>query len=153
MAVTSCAKALRGSRGFTLLELLVVIALIALSTAGVALAMRDSGETTLEREALRLSALFDAARSQSQASGVAVTWEVATNQNNASSMLWRGLRSKEPLPTTWLDARIEARIEGGSRLVLGPDPVIAPQRVQLTLGGDSRTIASDGVGAFQVAKP
>jgi hypothetical protein len=35
---------------------------------------------------------------------------------------------------------------------LGPEPVIAPQRVQLTLGGDSREVTTDGVGAFQVEK-
>src|SRR3989344_3969379 len=52
----------KGSRaaaqgGFTLLELLVVISIIALATAGVSIAMRDSGQTLVEREAAPLAAM------------------------------------------------------------------------------------------------
>ncbi len=142
--------AIKLSRGFTLLELLVVIAIIALGTAGVSLAMRDSGQTSLEREALRLSALLDAARSQSRASGVVVTWTVAQDSQNQPVMRWSGLRSKEPLPTTWLDA--QTQVQMNQPLVLGPDPVIAPQRVRLTHGQESRDVVTDGVGAFAVEK-
>jgi general secretion pathway protein H len=136
------------TRGFTLLELLVVIAVIALGTAGVALAMRDSGQTLVEREATRLAALLDAARSQSRATGRMVTWSVAIDAKNQPVMRWRGLKNKEPLPTAWLDA--QTRVIGNARLVLGPDPVIAPQSIQLTIGQDSRLIATDGVGLFTV---
>lgn len=136
------------SKGFTLLELLVVITVIALGTAGVALAMRDSGQTSLEREALRLSALLDAARSQSRASGVRVTWEAVQDDSVLPVMRWRGLRSKELLPTQWLDA--QTRVTARAPLVLGPDPVIAPQRVRLTLGTERRDVVTDGVGAFRV---
>ena len=47
-------------RGLTLLELLVVLAIIAISSAGVALAMRDNSQTQLEREAQRLIAKLEA---------------------------------------------------------------------------------------------
>jgi general secretion pathway protein H len=134
--------------GFTLLELLVVIAIIALGTAGVALAMRDSGQTLVEREATRLAALLDAARGQSRATGVMVTWEAALDAKNQNIMRWTGLRNKEPLPTVWLDA--QTQVIDPKRLILGPDPVIAPQRVRLAIGKDTRDVASDGVGAFAV---
>ncbi len=64
------------SAGFTLIELLVVIAIIAIAMAGVGLAMRYSGQATLDREAERLAALLESARAQSRASGVAVRWHV-----------------------------------------------------------------------------
>jgi general secretion pathway protein H len=48
-------------RGLTLLELLVVLAIIGFAMAGVSLAMRDSGQTQLEREAQRLTAQLEAA--------------------------------------------------------------------------------------------
>lgn len=134
--------------GFTLLELLVVIAVIAIGTAGVALAMRDSGQTLVEREATRLAALLDAARSQSRATGRVVSWESKLDDKNQPVMHWRGLNNKEPLPTAWLDA--QTRVIGNARLVLGPDPVITPQSIQLTIGQDSRLIATDGVGLFAV---
>jgi general secretion pathway protein H len=143
--------ALNKVRGFTLLELLVVITVIALGTAGVALAMRDAGQTSLEREALRLSALLDAARSQSRASGVMVTWEAVQDDSALPVMRWRGLRSKEPLPTQWLEA--QTRTMAPLVVVLGPDPVIAPQRIRLTLGTERRDVVTDGVGAFRVEQP
>jgi general secretion pathway protein H len=143
--------AIKKVRGFTLLELLVVITVIALGTAGVALAMRDAGQTSLEREALRLSALLDAARSQSRASGVMVTWEAVQDNASTPAMRWRGLRSKEPLPTQWLNTQTRATTP--RVVVLGPDPVIAPQRVRLTLGTERRDVVTDGVGSFKVEQP
>jgi general secretion pathway protein H len=38
------------SRGFTLLELLVVVAIIAMASAGVGFAMRDTSQVALERD-------------------------------------------------------------------------------------------------------
>ena len=61
-------------QGFTLIELLVVLAIIAIGTAGVSLSMRDSAQSALERDAQRLAALLDAARTRSRASGVPVIW-------------------------------------------------------------------------------
>jgi len=55
-------KTAQGARGFTLLELLVVIALIAIATAGASLALRDSADSALDRDAQRLAALLETAR-------------------------------------------------------------------------------------------
>ena len=42
----------------------MVISIVALATAGVSMAMRDSSQTQLEREAQRLAALLESARAQ-----------------------------------------------------------------------------------------
>ena len=63
-------------RGLTLLELLVVLAIIGFAMAGVSLSLRDSSQTQLEREAQRLVAVLEAARAQSRTSGVALIWQV-----------------------------------------------------------------------------
>ena len=45
------------------------VSIVAIASAGVAFAMRDSAQTQTEREAQRLSALLESARAQSRTSG------------------------------------------------------------------------------------
>ncbi|MEQ1808012.1 MAG: prepilin-type N-terminal cleavage/methylation domain-containing protein, partial [Burkholderiaceae bacterium] len=66
------------ARGFTLIELLIVVVLIAVASAVASLALRDPAATQLEHEAARLAALFEAARAEARASGIAVIWEPRT---------------------------------------------------------------------------
>ncbi|MDR6539154.1 prepilin-type N-terminal cleavage/methylation domain-containing protein [Variovorax soli] len=144
--------------GFTLIELLVVIAIIAIATAGVGLAMRDTGQESLDREAERLSALLEAARAQSRASGMAVRWR-ATPQE-AANFSFDGLPAGT-LPTHWLSPGITAQplMADGSpvaALQLGPDPIIPAQQVLLTAEGPpARTlrIGTDGLRPFAVVAP
>src|SRR5450830_1066242 len=86
----------RTVRGFTLLELIVVIAIIAIATAAVSFALRDSSQAQLDREADRLAALLESARAQSRASGVAVRWRPVEG-----SFVFDGLPS-DALPGGWV---------------------------------------------------
>lgn len=135
-------------RGFTLLELLVVIAIMALATAGVSLALRDSAETQLEREAQRLGALLESGRAQARMASVVVRW-----RPTPTGFAFEGLPGA-PLPTQWLGD--DVRAAGTTALVLGPEPVIGPQQVQLvSISNPSRslTLATDGIRPFAVAPP
>lgn len=138
----------RRARGFTLLELLVVISIMALATAGVGLAMRDSGSTLLEREGTRLAALLESARAQSRSAGVPVRWR-ATPQG----FRFEGLvpSPQSALPTRWLDAGTVVR--GQPLLSLGPEPLIGPQQVFITHQQYPERVvrvATDGVRPFAV---
>ena len=132
-------------RGFTLLELLVVIAITAVATAGVSLALRDSSQTSLERDAQRLAVLFESARAQSRASGVAVVWRTTLNGFN-----FEGLPAKA-LPNQWLAS--DTTVRGKGSVQLGPDPIIGAQVVELaSISQPERTlrIATDGLRPFVV---
>ncbi len=146
--------------GFTLLELLVVLAIVALGSAGVGLAMRDGTQAQLEHEAIRLSALLESARAQSQLSGVAVRWQVT-----AQGFRFEGLPTQPDAATTWLNADTQARIallptagttgqtDQTAVLLLGPEPIIEPQRVILasrSQPGQTLRLGTDGVRPFVV---
>jgi len=136
----------RLAAGFTLLELLVVVAIIAIASAGVAFALRDAGGAPLEREAQRLAALLETARARSRMSGQPVRW-VADQEG----FHFDGL-PRDALPQHWLQA--DTRVAGRGVLVLGPEPVIGPQAVVLTSADQperSLRIATDGLRPFAVA--
>lgn len=133
------------SSGFTLLELLVVVAIIAVASAGVALTLRDTAGAPLERDAQRLAALLESARAQSRLSGRPVRW-VATGD----AFRFDGL-APGALPQQWLDEG--TRAVGPAVLLLGPEPVIGAQSVVLTSAAHpDRTlrIATDGLRPFRV---
>jgi general secretion pathway protein H len=135
-----------GLRGFTLIELLVVVAIIAIASAGVSLAIRDSGDTQLEREAQRLAALLESARAQSRSTGVPVRWYPVPG-----GFRFEGLPAGA-LPDRWLSSTTEVR--GDVVLQLGPDPIIGREAVVIessTRRDHPLRIATDGLRPFAVA--
>jgi general secretion pathway protein H len=134
-------------RGFTLLELLVVVAIVAVASAGVSFALRDSGQTALEREAQRLVALLEAGRAQSRMAGQPLRW-----RGDAAGFHFEGLPGKDQ-PMAWLNPSTRAGNEsagGTPTLVLGPEPLIGPQTLVLSQGDLTRRVATDGLRPFAV---
>ncbi|MBS0305067.1 MAG: prepilin-type N-terminal cleavage/methylation domain-containing protein, partial [Proteobacteria bacterium] len=68
------AGAVHLARGFTLVELLVVVALVAIGAGAVSLALRDRAGSRLDEEAARLVALLEGARAEARAAGLTVRW-------------------------------------------------------------------------------
>ena len=149
-------------RGFTLMELMVVVAIIAIASAGVMFAIPDASATALERDAQRLAALLDSARAQSRASGLAITWK-PTDQGFVFEGMAKIKNEKtgemEDLvkyPTTWLSNETRAELASGlgnspaNSLALGPEPIIAAQEVVLRHAARSLTLATDGIRPFGI---
>ncbi|QTN26881.1 prepilin-type N-terminal cleavage/methylation domain-containing protein [Rhodoferax sp. AJA081-3] len=139
------APTLVAARGFTLLELMVVVAIMAMATAGVSMAMRDTSQTQLERDAQRLAALLETARAHSRMSANTVVWRATPK-----GFVFEGLPN-DALPTTWLGTDVVA--SSSAAVVLGPEPIIGPQRIRLaSLSQPTRSlsITTDGVRPFKV---
>lgn len=129
---------------------MVVLFIMAMATAAVSLALRDSSQTRLEREGQRLAALLEAARARSRTSGVPVRW-----RPTAEGFVFEGLpadNSPDSLPERWLNPDTQA--VSARPLLLGPEPIIGAQSVELASlgqdGGARLRVVSDGVRPFAV---
>ena len=152
-------------QGLTLLELLVVLAIIGVAMAGVSLSLRDSGQTQVEREAQRLVAVLEAARAQSRTSGIALIW-----QATPEGFVIRPATVASPIAArteNWLSMGTQADVTTGAPstnntapanlVVLGPEPILAPARITLsaTTANSAKpaallSIGTDGLRPFQV---
>jgi len=137
--------------GFTLLELLVVVALIAVATAGVSLSLRDSAHSALQRDAERLAVLLETGRAQARANGLPVVWRTQDlAPNTVQSFVFEGL-PPPGLPQNWLAE--STRAAPGSAITLGPEPLIEPQAVALSAPqspGQTLWVVTDGLRPFKV---
>lgn len=156
-------------RGLTLLELLVVLAIIGLAIAGVSLSLRDSRQTQLEREAQRLVAVLESARAQSRTSGVALVWQASSE----GFVIRPALTSAPPPATspiaarneTWLTAGMQATVSTANAaannaafanlVVLGPEPILPSARITLSVAAANQpattlSVGTEGLQPFRV---
>lgn len=149
----------RRAAGFTLIELLVVVAIVGFATGLVTLAIRDPQASRLDQEAMRLAVLLESARAESRAAGVPVIWApvragtAMAPGKGPADFRFSGLPPRIPMPSRWLDPETSAELIGTRALVLGPEPLIGPQRVVLRLGDRRLEVTTDGLGPFAVSSP
>ena len=154
------------SRGFTLLELLVVVSVIALAAGLSVVALRDASAQRVEQEAVRLMALLEAGRLESRLSGRVIAWrprapgeragpDPATAGGDGGFTFETDRRARDPavlpqLSRAWLHEGTSAEILGSTAIVLGPDPILPVQRIRLRHGPRELIVATDGLGPFRI---
>ncbi len=147
---------MKTARGFTLVELLIVIAIIALGVGLVSMALPDNEASKLEEEGARLSSLLEAARAEARVAGVPVRWVPRPSQGSGDPVAapdvaqfqFVGLPSSTKMATRFLDHRTQAQVVGANHLVLGPEAILPSQRLVLQLGERRLELHSDGLGPF-----
>lgn len=138
--------------GFTLIEVMLVMAIVAIATGLVSLALRDGSQSRLEEEGARLSSLLESARAEARASGVAVRWVPAlAGASDGAHFRFVGLPLGAELPTRWLGDGISAEVIGARALLLGPEPVLPAQQVVLQLDDRRLVLSTDGLAPFEPA--
>ena len=136
-------------RGFSLLELMLVVAIIAICSAAVMLNLPDPRNTALQMEAQRLAAVLDAAHAQARTTGLPVRWRPV----NGGFVMESG--GRQGAPQTWQTPQVSARsTQADGTLILGAEPVMAAQTVRLWLLDQPQTsveISTDGLHPFALA--
>lgn len=152
------------ARGFTLIEVMLVLVILGIATALTVQALPPSSLQALERDGQRLQAHLDLARSYAQNTGIALEFRVipphsaaAGNplftpdsrvaENSTAGFIFQpvaGLDLSRPaslqLPPElaglkpWLHSELQVQ---PNRLLLSPEPLSAPIQLRLALGGDA----------------
>lgn len=136
-------------RGFTLIEILVVIAILGIAAAAVALSVSRSDGRLLQEETARLGALFRIAQDEARVTGRTLVWEADLEGyrfrllDEESARDW----SDEVLrPRTWPFAVIG--IEGG-RIVFGREPLLNPATLRIATAEREVQLALDAFGTLR----
>lgn len=147
----------RSARGFTLIEALVVVTIIALLASLVAVKLAPDARQSVANEGAQLAALLTHARHEAIATGVPLAWQ---RTEAGYQFLQRGpdrkwqpmdgdasLRARA-LPTGVSVASIETLNKAGrgnQTVIFLPTGIADPFRITLMLGEHRVHVASDGV--------
>jgi general secretion pathway protein H len=137
----SSALSPRYSRGFTLLELMIVLLILGIASAAVAFAMSSGPSRALQQEGERLAAILEAGRAQSRTTGVSVYFQPREGGFALASAAGTVTRS-------WMISAVT--VSPSTPLALGPDPIIAAHRLGLMMEGQTVVVATNGVAPFAV---
>jgi general secretion pathway protein H len=138
-------------RGFTLIEILVVIAILGVAAAAVALSVSTSDARLLQEETARLGALFRIAQNEARISGRALVWEA-----DREGYRFRPL----PLPSDSAEAAREwsdeilrprrwpfpVRAVEGSPIVFGREPLLEPAQLRIHTAEREARLVLDALG-------
>lgn len=150
--------------GFTLVEILVVVAIIGIVLAIASVNLLPDDRRTLETEAERVALLFDLARETAISGGEELAWQ-ADGQHYAfyrrdEDTRWVAetademLRSRDWPAGLKLEAmninHVAAAAE--SRLIFAPSGVALPFELVLSLGKERAVVRGSALGRVEVAK-
>jgi general secretion pathway protein H len=148
-------------RGFTLLELLVVMVIAGITLGMVSLNALPSERQVLEQEAQRIALLLQLGRDEAILRNVPIAFEAdgqryrfLVRENNSWQLLTRDdmLRERE-FKRTPIGISIYPPLPGPAmplRLVFGREPVDKPFLLTLAYGDASVAIRADGIGHYVV---
>jgi general secretion pathway protein H len=133
-------------RGFTLIEILVVIAILGVAAAAVALSVSTSDARLLQEETARLGALFRIAQNEARVSGRALVWEA-----DRDGYRFRPLDAEAA--RDWNDEILRARrwpfpvraVEG-SPIVFGREPLLEPAQLRIATAEREARLVLDALG-------
>lgn len=138
--------------GFTLVELLMTVAIIGVAAGAVVLSMPDP-RPSVGGDADRFAARLQRAREEAILSNRAVAVEVSAGGYAFSALdgeRWSPLQEGPFRPEPWSEGVVASPVEPPLRVTFDPTGVAEPARVVLTRDGRSRTVVVDGAGEVMV---
>lgn len=154
-------KPVRASRGFTLVEVMVVMVIMGIVLGMVSLNAIPSPRQNLQNEAQRLALLLQLARDEAIVRNRLVAFEatpesyrfMVRNEIRWDPITQDDLLRERPFKNAPLTLLLDPPAEGlgvPMRITFGREPVDKPFVLTLAVGEDRVSIRADGIGHFVV---
>nr|WP_323120572.1 type II secretion system minor pseudopilin GspH [Burkholderia alba] len=153
----------RAQRGFTLLEMLVVLLIVGLLVAVVALAPSRNRRTDLDEEAQRLATLLESAGDEAQIRSASIAWQPVDGgyrfYQRAANGAWKPLSDDLLRPYRWhtdvtgVSMRYTGSGDAIPRVVVGNESIDVPVTITLSSGTVRLLVVGTGIGGFAVKRP
>ncbi len=147
---------MRAARGFTLLEMLVVLAIIAILSSLAAVAIGTGQHHDLHDEATRLALAFEAANDEAQLRTRVIAWQTDERGYHFAlhdSQGWHVMNDGVLAPHLWQDVEhVEFALRNVAQqpeyLLFGGDAIDWPVEVSLSGAGQTALVVSVGNGRY-----
>ena len=142
-------------KGFTLIELMVVLVIIGIASAVVGLNIHPDPMQSLRKDAQRLAQLLQIAQTEAQADGRPISWSADTQGYRFSRRADDGQRDQfsadsQLRPRAWQTTAMQVRIEPKQRLLLTAEWVSEPLQILLSDGQHSISVQRSANGRVSV---
>ncbi|UZT80994.1 type II secretion system minor pseudopilin GspH [Ectopseudomonas chengduensis] len=143
-------------RGFTLIELMVVLVIIGIASAAISLAIPHDPAMGLREDAKRLALLLEMAQGEARSDGRNIVWQ-ADSQGYRFVRLGLGTVDERTFANDpqlrarqWQSPPVQVRVVPGNRLLIDAEWISEPLRITLSSGQSSVQVYRDALGRVEV---